>query len=206
MPLTSASDEGYVKYACTHTRAASPAHPLLSTLDATRTALFDLGLIGATMTGISFGNLSLRVTDLTFIISGTGTGVRRELGPEGYSLVTDCDPRRNQVVCRGVVAASSEAMSHWAVYVANPDVACVIHIHSSPLFHHLLGTSTPRTPENAPCGTPAIADAISHLVRNGNENRGLFVTTGHADGIFAYGPDISTVLNILVALYREKLF
>lgn len=208
-PTTSrpaASDEGYVKYACEHSAAPSPSHPLLSTLDTTRTALYDLGLIGATPSGISFGNLSLRTDGLNFIISGTGTGGRRELGPDGYSMVTGCDPRRNRVICQGKATASSEAMSHWAVYVANPGVNCVIHIHSEPLFQALLVTDALRTPESAPCGTPALADAISHLVRNHPSERGLFVTTGHTDGIFAYGPDIGAVLNILVALYRDKLF
>lgn len=200
------ADEGYVKYVCEHTPGNPPVHPLLDVLDVTRTALFDIGLIGVYASGIGFGNLSVRGEGGNFIISGTGTGRRRELGPAGYSLVTACDPLRNHVACTGVAPASSEAMSHWAIYTANAAVNCVIHIHSAALFNALLPTDTPRTPESAPCGTPALAGAISDLVRNLPGNTGLFITTGHAEGLMAYGPSIGAAQDLLVALYRERLF
>lgn len=191
-------DEGYVKYHAEHTRAPAPRHPLLAELDAARTELHDLGLVGIYANGIGFGNLSFRTKGNRFVISGTGTGAKRILGESGYCLVTAFDADKNRVECEGPIRASSEAMTHGAVYAENPRVQCVIHVHSRALFDSLLARGWPHTPENAAYGTPAMAMAIAELVRNTPEDQALFVLAGHDEGLVAYGPSIEKTMRLLI--------
>lgn len=197
-------DEGYVKYHAHHVLEPAPQHPLLSALDATRTKLHDLGLIGMYDNGIGFGNLSLRTKDNQFIISGSGTGGKRILGESGYCLVTSFDPDANSVECAGPIQASSEAMTHGAVYAENPRVQCVIHIHSRLLFDRLLAQNWPHTPKSAAYGTPAIAKAIASLVRGAQTDLALFVLAGHDEGLVAYGPSIEATRDLLITTAHDK--
>ena len=98
---TPGPDDGYVKYRCLHTPGPAPAHPDLTALDALRTALFDAGLLGMRPDGVGFGNLSARVVGDRFVVTGTGTGGPRVLGPNGYCLVTEFDVDGNWVRSTG---------------------------------------------------------------------------------------------------------
>ena len=82
--------------------------PALKELDALRTELFDAGLIGMRQDGIGYGNISLR-TEKGFVISATATGGIRELGADGYSLVTEWSLAGNRLSCSG--AASGQFRS-----------------------------------------------------------------------------------------------
>lgn len=139
------ADEGYVKYVCLHENAPAPDVPALKELDALRTELFDAGLIGMRQDGIGYGNISLR-TEKGFVISATATGGIRELGADGYSLVTEWSLAGNRLSCSGPLPASSEALTHAAVYEAGRDAKCVIHVHSRPLFDGFAGSRGPVYP------------------------------------------------------------
>ncbi len=197
-------DEGYVKYQARHTLAPAPRHPLLAALDAVRTELHDLALIGAYPNGIGFGNLSFRTKGNQFIISGSGTGSRRILGESGYCLVTAFDVDANAVECEGPIQASSEAMTHGAVYAENPGAQCVIHVHSRALFDRLLAQNWPHTPKSAAYGTPAMAKAIAELVKNNPADQALFVLAGHDEGIVAYGPSIDATKKLLITTVKAQ--
>lgn len=213
------ADEGVVKYAALHdygkvetfVRALPPASREAAEaalrgfpeLDAARTALHDAGLVGVTSTGIGYGNISLRLAEALFLISGSGTGAARVLGKEGYALVRECDPEANAVRSFGPVQASSEAMTHWAVYRAIPAARCVIHIHSPRLFGALLAQDQPHTPASAAYGTPALSRAVSRLAATLPPTGGVFVTAGHADGVFAYADAVASALGLILTL-KEK--
>ena len=53
-------DEGVIKYSSERVDGLVPVSAALSQLNAARTTLFELGLIGAYPDGIGYGNLSLR--------------------------------------------------------------------------------------------------------------------------------------------------
>lgn len=198
-PLTA---EGSIKFVSSHRNGPPPDHPRLAELDAMRTALYDLGLIGVTPEGIGYGNLSVRGEGTTFVITGSGTGGVRELSSGGYCLVTACHVDENRVESTGPVPASSESMSHAAVYEAFPVVQCVVHIHHPRLFAALLEQGFPHTPDDVAYGTPEMARAITELVRSMTfDNRfpgGIFVMAGHKDGVIAFGPDMASVQTTLV--------
>lgn len=213
--------EGVVKYAALHgqgevetfvhslplavRQTAGAALRGFPELDAARTALHEAGLVGVTAAGIGYGNISLRLTETLFLISGSGTGAARVLGKEGYALVHECDPEANTVRSFGPVQASSEAMTHWAVYRAVPAARCVIHIHSPRLFGALLTKGHPHTPTSAAYGTPALSLAVSRLAATLPVSGGVFVTAGHADGVFAYADTISAALGLILTLKEKEL-
>lgn len=198
----SGPEEGSVKYRCLHTSGPAPAHPDLGALDALRTALFDVGLVGVRPDGVGFGNLSVRGAGESFVVTGTGTGGARVLGPEGYCLVTAFDVDGNSVRSTGPRQASSEAMSHGVLYRADPLTYCVVHVHSRAIFDRLLAAGVPATPPDAAFGTPDMARALGVLAARRSGRAGVMVMTGHAEGIMAHGPDIPTVAALLDQLAR----
>lgn len=214
----SSTEEGVIKYVSSHTtcslQKALPAgffaseafSEAFAELDATRTILHDLRLIGVTSTQggtIGYGNISLRVQKDTFLISGSGTGASRILGLEGYSLVHAFNPEENRVESLGLVQASSESMTHGAIYRANPALCCVIHVHNRELFDRLLAQGWAHTPESVTYGTPELSRSVATLVRTLPKIGGVFVTAGHAEGLFACGVSISNARDALVHLNKK---
>ena len=200
--MTSSSrDEGVVKYQAFHQNADAPVHPLLNQLDEVRTRLFDLGLVGVYPDGIGYGNVSIRY-ETGCIISGTASGSIRILGPSGYCYVRSFNLQKNIVYTEGPINASSESMTHCAIYQANLLVQCVLHIHARELWERLMHQGYGSTPADIPYGTPEMALSVSNLVRTQLHPSNLIVMAGHEEGVVAYGKDIisafdqiQTVLN-----------
>jgi hypothetical protein len=203
--MTMRHDEGFTKFTANHTPGELAWSPELDELDAARTELHDFGLVGVYPDGIGFGNLSLRLGDAgSFAITGAGTGGRRRLGPGGYAVVEKWDGGRNEVWCRGPVKASSESMSHGAVYRACPAAACVVHVHSPRLFGRMLAGNSNRTPADAQFGTPALAGAIEALVAQLAHANGVFALAGHEEGVIAYGRTVREAMDVLFAECRQR--
>jgi methylthioribose-1-phosphate isomerase len=201
------ADEGYVKFRAHLTEEDLPDSIELRLLNETRTELHELELIGVLPNGIGYGNLSVRPAgDETFLISGTATGAERELPMESYCRVDSFNAKTNEVWCTGRVKASSETMSHGAVYQANDAVRCVIHIHNRELFDFMLAGHFAKTPKEVAFGTPELAEEIRTLVEAAGEAQGVFVLAGHQDGVMAYGPDIESARDVLLGLYQAVFF
>ena len=196
-------DEGYIKFQAEQV-AGSIAQPAeFDQLNRARTELFDLGLIGSYDNGIGFGNLSLREQGQRFLITASATGGERVLRFDQYCLVESFSPERNLVRARGGLLASSESMTHGAIYAASPAVQCVMHIHSRVMFDALLARPALHTPASIPYGTPAMALAVSSLVKNQRQLPVLFVMAGHDEGIIAYGAEIDSVKQLIVSTFLE---
>jgi ribulose-5-phosphate 4-epimerase/fuculose-1-phosphate aldolase len=190
-------DEGYIKFNSQRRDGEVPYTAALQELNRTRTALFDLALIGVLPDGIGYGNLSLRTSGLQFVISASATGADRVLRPAQYSLVESFSLESNSVQSVGSLPASSESMTHGAIYAARAAVQCVIHVHSRALFDWLLHKGWPATPASVPYGTPAMADAVTQLMVQQTRLPVLFAMAGHQDGVVAYGRDIASVFNLV---------
>jgi ribulose-5-phosphate 4-epimerase/fuculose-1-phosphate aldolase len=184
-------NEGYVKYRCDWTRrliTADPEH--LAGLRRWRTRLRAAGLIGAYPDGVGFGNLSVRVSGHRFLITGSATGSLETLGIAHYALVTDFDFAGNTLACTGLTTASSESLSHAAIYTASSAAGAVIHVHSAALWHRHLN-ALPTTSEAIEYGTPEMALAIISLVENlGETGPNAVVMGGHRDGVVVFGHDL----------------
>ncbi len=193
MPTSSHRDEGYIKFTCAHEVAPAPAHPQLRDLIHLRDDLRRQGLVGVLPDGVGFGNLSVRVAGSDrFIITASGTGRKPTLGPGDFCEVVAFDIGKNRVACRGPLPASSESMSHGAVYAARPGVHAVIHVHDRARFRRLLREGAPQTPAAAAFGTPEMARAIGRLAA-ALPPVAVLAMAGHEDGLLAYGPDLPSV-------------
>ena len=204
MPTSAHRDEGYIKFSFAHEEAPPPTHPLLLPLMRLRDDLHDWDLIGVLPEDIGFGNLSARVGDSPrFVITASGTGREYPIAPRHFCEVLSFDIARNHVTCRGPLPASSESMSHGALYAARPDTRCVIHIHDAVLFRMLLEEGAPRTPPDAAFGTPAMAQAVGRLAAT-LPPAALLVMTGHEDGLLAFAPDPRTARDALWDAYARS--
>lgn len=193
-------DDGYIKYTSTRRDGRAPPCAALDELNRARTTLFDLGLIGVYDNGVGYGNLSVRVNDGNqFVITASATGAQRQLQMEQFCLVESFSIQNNHVQSMGPLPASSESMTHGAIYAAHPGVRCVIHVHSRSLFDHLLQAGAPATPADIPYGTPAMADRVAQLVNLQPNLPTVFVMAGHDEGVAAYGASTASTLDALRA-------
>ncbi len=185
-------DEGYTKYEIDWQTGAPLPDQRVAALDACRRRLFAAGLIGFDAEhDVGYGNVSQRASDLSgFIISGTQTGDIEATDARHYSLVTGWDIDANRVHCRGPVQASSEALTHAAIYELDPSIGAVVHVHCPALWHALKG-KLPTTAEDVAYGTPEMARELQRLYRDTYlKAHGVAVMAGHAGGLIAFGRDI----------------
>jgi ribulose-5-phosphate 4-epimerase/fuculose-1-phosphate aldolase len=212
--------EGIIKYKCEQIYSDVVEHKQIVDINLIRTFLFDLQLIGVDYTenteGIGFGNISKKLTDSKFIISGSGTGINRILSAKDYSIVEECDINENFVRCSGIVAASSESLSHFAIYQQLKNVNYVIHIHSLEIWNNYLN-KLPTTDKKAEYGTPDMAWSIQKcILRNLNKNiensnknienslKNIIIMTGHLAGMLFYGDNLNEIYKSIIELMKNS--
>jgi hypothetical protein len=203
--MTTPQDDGVIKYQSQRKDGVVCSTEPLERLNHARTTLFDLGLIGAYPNGIGYGNLSVRTTKNQFFITGSATGSARQLRPDQYCLVESFSMANNSVISCGALDASSESMTHGAIYAAAAEVQCVIHVHCKQLFDLLLKQNVPSTSVKIAYGTPDMAQAVTRLVMDQHHLPVLFVMAGHDEGLVAYGNDIESVLNLLIDSFNRNI-
>ena len=197
--------EGYIKFNCDwENKDILIPKELYKTLEEERNRLYELGLIGVYPNGIGFGNISVRACeDSSFFISGSATGQFRQLKPTHYALVYRFNLAENSIACSGKIKASSESMTHAAVYEALPDVRAVVHIHCLWLWTKLLKIC-PYTPAQIEYGTPEIALAVQKLAsgfKPGDEK--IIIMGGHQEGILAFGSNLHEATTQIINIYNE---
>lgn len=185
-------DEGYIKFDSHWRKTGALEHPEIESLNRWRRPLYDASLIGYDEKhGVGFGNLSVRaVGDGSFIISGSQTGHLRDTGPEHYAVVEDYDLDENRVYCYGACEASSESLTHAAIYGLDAGIGAVVHVHSGKLWSALRNTAATTDPAVA-FGTPAMAREFVRLWRDTDlRDSGLAVMAGHESGLVSIGSDL----------------
>ena len=204
MPTSIHRDEGYIKFSFAHEAAPAQAHPRLNDLMRIRDEFHRLHLIGVMPDGIGYGNVSARIEGTPkFIITGSATGLKFPIEPAHFCEVLAFDVDRNSVVCRGPLPASSESMSHGAIYAARPDAQTVIHIHDRTMFRMLIKEGAPHTPADAAFGTPEMAHAVGRLAAT-LPPVAVLVMAGHEDGLIAYGPNPQSARDALWDIYARS--
>ena len=191
--------EGYIKYQCHWHQEPAIAEFDIMELNHWRNQLYQLGLIGEYDNGIAFGNLSIRLGNSDqLIISGTQTGGIANLSAQHYTKVTDYDWHKNYVTCRGLIKASSETLTHAAIYSAAPTVNAVVHVHHAKLWHQLLDR-VPTTNPDCAYGTPEMAEEIIRLCQQQQtQQQKIIVMSGHEEGILTFGHDLAEANEVLL--------
>lgn len=196
-------DEGYVKYSCSWQEGPAPISANDEILSV-RDKMFALKLIGYDEKhGVGYGNISIR-SGGDFIVSGTQTGHHPKSHPEHFCRVTDYHFTNNSLSCEGPIAASSESLTHAAIYELDPKINAVIHVHNKNMWETYLDI-LPSTKKEVPYGTPEMAREIFRLWRQPAlpQHKILFMG-GHEDGIISFGENLEEAAEIL-EYYLEQI-
>ena len=185
--------EGVIKYQLEHTEKPINEKFSLSEINAWRTIIFRLGLIGQDperYDNLGFGNISQRLDSQSsqFIISSSQTGHIEHLSPEHYCLVVKADPRKNQIQSCGLYKPSSESLTHASIYAQDGNIQAVIHVHSPEIWNNTAALNLPHISADIPYGTVEMAIAVEQLFQSGDLQRtSLFTMLGHEDGVVSFG-------------------
>jgi ribulose-5-phosphate 4-epimerase/fuculose-1-phosphate aldolase len=200
--VNSNRDEGVIKFKLTLKRAPAPEMNQVIALEKWRALFFKLGLIGEyPIDKIGYGNLSSRLQKKTFIITGSQTGHLAHLQAHHYTKVIDCDLKRGSVTAEGLIPPSSESLTHYGIYEANPAIQYVFHVHHTRLWEMLKNGQYDSINDDVPYGTQEMAEAASALLAN--KSTGIFVMKGHEDGIISYGTTAEEAGKTILDLYRK---
>jgi len=150
------------------------------------------------ITGLSYGNLSARepIPELgptTFWMTARGVNKAKLSGVgEDLLLIRGYDHVRASILVSAppvhnpYARASVDAIEHYLIYSAFPQVGAIVHVHA-------WMEGVPRTRQNYPCGTYELAQEVVgqlHLMADpsravvGLKNHGLTITGHNLDEIF----------------------
>jgi ribulose-5-phosphate 4-epimerase/fuculose-1-phosphate aldolase len=195
-----ASAECYIKFRLCWSRDEPPSG--IRQLVHWRNRLYRAGLIGAYPNGTGYGNISVR-SNGGFIVSGSATGVHAMASAAHFTCVTRYAIEGNTVHCRGPVRASSESLTHAAVYEASSAVMAVVHAHHKGIWDALLGKAHTTAP-GIPCGTPEMAMEISRLFKETDvEAHRFFLMGGHEEGLVGFGGSLRDAAQVLLGLLQR---
>lgn len=197
-------DEGYIKYSCEwEKKAIIIPGSAFDSINSWRKKLFDLELIGVYDSGVGFGNISLKNTNSSFFISGSATGKKINLKVSDYAIVSDWNYKQNRLKCTGLTKASSESLSHAAVYESDNSIGAVIHVHSAKLWKKYLNI-LPTTDKQIQYGTPEMASAIHCIMKSEtNCEKGILIMGGHEQGILSFGRNLDEAGEIILHYFTS---
>lgn len=202
-------DDGIIKYDRSNfTQCDSLKYSEYATLESWRSLLFKLNLIGEyPLQGVGFGNMSeaadyrehFNFQGTQFVITGTQTGKHQKLNGDHYTRVLGYDIAQQKIQVLGPLEASSEALTHAALYDSNPDIKSIFHIHSKEIWSGMINENLPATHEDIPYGTLEMANAVKDLIAN--SSHGVICMKGHEDGVIAYAESAEKAGELILELY-----
>lgn len=199
--------DGIIKFNISNwERTKSFSKELWSDLSFNRKKLFNIGLIGFdNKLKLGFGNISKRLDNNSFIITGSQTGNIQYLEGRHFSVIQDIDLKLNSVKCKGHIKPSSESITHGVCYLYNNKINSVIHIHSSFLWNILIkNKKILSTPESAGYGSTELSFSLKNIVENMKINEPeIIVMRGHEDGIIIIGGSLKNVTEKTISLYNS---
>lgn len=115
--------------------------------------------------GGSYGNMSFRYISnrAECIITGTNIGLKDNLEDNCFVRVLRCDLNNGIVYVDGLREPSSEAMLHWLIYHARPEVMAIFHGHSAPLLQHGAQLEIPETKVEQPYGSIELVKEVLEI-------------------------------------------
>lgn len=203
--------EGVIKYDLKHQMCELPPALDISQINAWRSLLFRLDLIGQSRekyNGLGYGNISQRLPYGTpgFLISGSQTGHLPQLSPQHFAMVETASPLQNSIISSGPCQPSSEALTHASVYLHDKRAKAVIHVHSPELWRNTKTLNLPFTGVEVAYGSVEMAEAVAQLFASGELNKlPLFSMLGHEDGIVAFGDSMTSAAITLITQFAKAL-
>ena len=112
----------------------------------------------------SYGNLSFRVEEKEFIITGSKIGLKDSLTNGCFVKVDFVDFETGKVFIHGIRDPSSEAMLHSAIYNKREDVNAIFHGHSPEILANSSKLKIPETKKEEPYGTIELVDSVLDIL------------------------------------------
>ncbi|MDH3441996.1 MAG: class II aldolase/adducin family protein [Gammaproteobacteria bacterium] len=199
-------DEGVIKFEARWRESPPLALPEITELLEWRKPLFDAGLIGHLAAfDVGYGNLSARVGDSDrFVISGSQTGHIARPDARHFALVTRFSVDANSVDSVGPVTASSESLTHAAIYALSASIRAVVHVHSEELWVGL-ASSLASTREGIAYGTPHMALEFARLYDETSfAESGVARMAGHEGGLISFGISVQQAAERILALGNRE--
>lgn len=206
-------DDGIIKYDRTNFSQCAPLpNAEYSELEYWREKLFQINLIGEYKDEkIGFGNVSLiydysqifKTDKPQFLITGTQTGKYPNLNGSHYTRILDFSIEELKVSMQGPIEASSEVITHAAIYAQNPLIKAIFHVHSPAMWKLMIKENLLHTAANIPYGSLEMAKATQACV--GNKDFGIICMRGHIDGIIAFGRNATEVWELIFKLYESTI-
>ena len=199
------SRDGYIKFHCQWIKGKPIPATKLKKVNQWRSKLFAYGLIGSHGQGIGYGNISIRLGKANnFLITGSATGQYKTLSGQHYAVVANYDFKADRLTCRGPIQASSESLTHAAIYQSIPNVKAVIHVHSLKLWRKLL-YKIPTTAKNVTYGTPAMAEEMIRLLKlPSTKRKKIIALAGHKPGLIAFGRNLNEAGGIILSQLKSN--
>lgn len=142
--------------------------------------------------GGSFGNLSFKTENDTFIITGSRIGLKNALTDDCFVEVFECNFDNTTIEVVGTREPSSETMLHAAIYQSRPDVRSIFHGHSPELLLHSQKLQIPETKEEKPYGTMELVSAVLKTI----DRSDMIIMKNH--GFIAVGKTMSETGELLL--------
>jgi ribulose-5-phosphate 4-epimerase/fuculose-1-phosphate aldolase len=201
-------DDGVIKYNRSNFTHTGPlSSDIWKDLELWREKLFQLNLIGEyPIEKVGFGNVSKLTKykdQAQFVITGTQTGKHENLDGKHYTMVLGHDLLEMDLISKGPVEPSSEALTHAAIYESNKDIKAVFHIHSDKIWNEMINNNYPSTKEDTPYGTFEMATEVKGLIQN--QSVGVIVMKGHHEGVIAYGKTLDETGEQILQLAKKFL-
>jgi len=206
-------DDGVIKYDRSNFTQCPPLNiSEYSCLELWRKELFKLNLIGEyPIDQVGFGNISEfkdyqqfhQSSHPQFLITGTQTGKYPDLDGRFYTRVLDYDIEDLKIKVMGPVEASSEALTHAAIYAGNKNIMAIFHIHSAKIWNGMINDNSEHTSKTIPYGTVEMARATQNCINH--KDFGSFCMHGHEDGVVAYGRSLDEAGKIILKLYKKYI-
>lgn len=150
---------------------------------------------------VGFGNISLKYgSNKQFFISGSQTGHLPELDAKHFSFISHFNIPENTIDCIGLTKASSESLTHAAIYELSENIKAVIHIHHKAFWEKHIHR-LPTTNSQVEYGTPEMAQEVQRLFDNKEiTDTDILIMGGHEDGIIAWGENFEVAFKLLEGL------
>lgn len=194
--------EGVIKYNMNWNQSGKAPDYDISSLIHFRNKCFNCAWIGYdTNNQVGYGNISLRYKKhKQFFISGSQTGHIPSLEANQFSFIKKYNVVENSLECIGPVKASSESLTHAAIFELSDRIDAIIHIHNKELWEKHKDV-LPTTNHQVAYGTPEMASEVHRLFQSNTvHENGLLIMGGHEDGIIAWGMNFETAFDLLKGL------
>lgn len=203
--------EGVIKYRLTHDDGILASTIDISEINAWRTVLYRLQLIGQLANkyhGLGFGNISqrLHLEQAPFLITATQTGHIPVLERNDFAVVSAASPAENWLHSTGPSRPSSEALTHASVYRLDNQAQAVIHVHSPELWRQTHALRLPHTAADIAYGSVEMSTAVEALFDSGQlRSLPIFSMLGHEDGVVAFGATLDDAATTLLTQLTKAI-